>query len=195
LARYVTELGSPISQQETLDRFSGKRMGDVAEIVQRLVGASVPGFADELQRRTLAAFETDLREVAGAGRFLENFPGMRRCIASSSTPERIRFCLSLLKFEHHFGDNVFSADQVPRGKPHPDIFLYAAREMNIDPARTVVIEDSSGGVQAAVAAGMQVIGLVAATHLAPDHAEKLRSAGAALIARDYHEVSTIIARL
>lgn len=194
LARYVSELGVPMSQQEAVDRFAGKRLSDVTALVERLVGSSIPGFADELQRRTLRAFESDLREVSGVGRFLENHRHLRRCIASSSAPRRIRFCLSLLKLEGCFGDHIFSADQVARGKPHPDIFLYAAEKMQAAPDKTVVIEDSPGGVQAAVAAQVQVIGLVAATHLAPGHAEKLRAAGASLIARDYDEVAEIIAR-
>lgn len=195
LARFVSELGVPMSQQESIDRFAGKRISDVTALVERLVGKSIAGFADELQRRTLRAFESDIREVSGVGRFLENHQHLRRCIASSSAPRRIRFCLSLLKLEDYFGDHIFSADQVARGKPYPDIFLYAAEKMQAAPDKTVVIEDSPGGVHAAAAAQMQVIGLVAATHLAPNHAEKLRSAGAHWIARDYDEVEKIIARL
>jgi HAD superfamily hydrolase (TIGR01509 family) len=195
LARYATELGTPMSQQNALDRFAGKRIGDVTASVEQLVGGPLPGFTDELQRRTLKAFETGLREVWGVGAFLHEHRNLPRCIASSSAPERIKFCLSLLKLGSYFGDNIFSADHVARGKPHPDIFLLAADRMNADRSTAVVIEDSPGGVQAALAAGMRVIGLLAATHLRHDHREKLRAAGAELLAADYNEVSKILATL
>ena len=195
LARYATELGTPMSQQNALDRFAGKRIRDVTASVEQLVGRPLPGFADELQRRTLEAFETCLREVRDVGAFLHEHQDLPRCIASSSAPERIKFCLSLLKLGSYFGDNIFSADQVARGKPYPDIFLLAADRMNADTTKAVVIEDSPGGVQAAVAAGMRVIGLLAATHLRHDHGEKLRAAGTELLASDYNEVSRILATL
>jgi HAD superfamily hydrolase (TIGR01509 family) len=131
----------------------------------------------------------------GAGRFLDRHRDFKRCIASSSAPRRIRFCLSVLKLGSYFGDDIFSAEQVARGKPHPDIFLYAAERMAVRRADVVVIEDSPGGVQAAVAAEMRVIGLVAATHLTPAHGDRLRAAGARLIATDYDEVSAMIASL
>ena len=195
LARYATELGTPMSQQKALDRFAGKRIGDVTASVEQLVGRPLPGFADELQRRTLKAFETGLREVRGVGAFLREHPDLPRCLASSSAPKRIEFCLSLLKLGSYFSDNIFSADQVARGKPYPDIFLLAADRMDADRTTTVVIEDSPGGVQAALAAGMRVIGLLAATHVRHDHREKLRAAGTELLAADYKEVSKILATL
>jgi HAD superfamily hydrolase (TIGR01509 family) len=195
LARYATELGAPMSEQNALERFAGKRIGDVTASVEQLVGGPLPGFADELLRRTLKAFETGLREVRGVGAFLHEHRDLPRCIASSSAPKRIEFCLSLLKLGSYFGDNIFSADQVARGKPYPDIFLLAANRMNADRTTAVVIEDSPGGVQAALAAGMRVIGLLAATHLGHDHREKLRAAGAEMLAADYNEVSKILAML
>ena len=194
LARYATELGTPMSQQNALDRFAGKRIGDVTASAEQLVGRPLPGFADELQRRTLKAFETSLREVRGVEAFLQH-QHLPRCLASSSTPKRIEFCLSLLKLGSYFGDNIFSADQVARGKPYPDIFLLAADRMDADRTTAVVIEDSPGGVQAALAAGMRVIGLLTATHLRHDHREKLRAAGTELVAADYNEVSKILATL
>jgi HAD superfamily hydrolase (TIGR01509 family) len=195
LARYVTELGVAMPQRQAMEQFTGKRLSDVTAMVEQLVGSRLPDFADELQHRTLRVFETDLREVAGVGRFLESHQNLHRCIASSSTPARIRFSLSVLKLDRYFGNNIFSADQVARGKPHPDIFLYAASEMKVANDKVVVIEDSPGGVQAAVAADMRVIGLLAATHLPADHAGKLRTAGATLIAGNYDEVSRLISGL
>jgi HAD superfamily hydrolase (TIGR01509 family) len=69
-----------------------------------------------------------------------------------------------------FGDNIVSATMVARGKPHPDIFLLAAERMEVAPQECLVFEDSVAGVQGAVAAGMTVIGICAASHVRSGHA-------------------------
>ena len=114
--------------------------------------------------------------MEGAQDFLENFAHLPKCIASSSSPDRLDLCLGVLGFRAAFGRHVYSASQVPRGKPHPDIFLYAARQMDVSPARSIVVEDSASGVQAGVAAGMTVIGLLAASYIQEGHAKRLYSA-------------------
>ena len=195
LARFVTELGRPMSLDESLDRFMGKRIGEVASAVEQLVGHSLPGFADDLQSRTLAAFRTELHEVPGLTPFLAKHRTINRCIASSSAPERIHFCINVLDLSEYFGPWIFSAEEVKRGKPFPDIFLYAAEKMRVDPKDVVVIEDSPGGVQAAVAAGMRVIGLLAASHIRPGHEAKLRAAGATFIVHSYCDISALLPQL
>ena len=86
---------------------------------------------------------------------------------------------------------MFSASQVERGKPHPDIFLFAARQMGLDARDALVIEDSTGGVQAAVAAGSTVIGLLAASHIRDGHDARLKAAGAHYVAQTFAEAETI----
>ena len=74
---------------------------------------------------------------------------------------------------------------VENGKPAPDLFLYAARQMGVSPERAVVVEDSLPGVQAGVAAGMRVIGFTGGSHISdPEHGEKLRAAGAVNVIDD-----------
>ena len=96
---------------------------------------------------------------------------------------------------HSFGAHVYSASQVKRGKPHPDIFLHAARQVGVAPAEAIVLEDSEGGVRAAVAAGMTAIGFLGASHIGPGHAERLRAAGAHYIAESYAAAERITRRL
>ena len=96
-----------------------------------------------------------------------------RCVASSSSPERIARSLFLTGLNAHFGTHVYSAHHVRRGKPFPDLFLHAAARLGVTPTHCVVIEDSPAGVHAAVAAGMRVLGY---TDLTP--ADALRDAGA-----------------
>jgi beta-phosphoglucomutase-like phosphatase (HAD superfamily) len=103
-------------------------------------------------------------------------------VASSSAPDRIRTSLAVTGLARFFGDHVFSAVNVARGKPAPDLFLHAAAAMHADPSRCVVIEDSPPGVAAGRAAGMRVIGFTGASHSGPALVDTLRDAGAHRIA-------------
>lgn len=101
-------------------------------------------------------------------------------------------CLNVLRLEEEFGAYVYSGDMVERGKPHPDIFLLAADSMGIAASGCIVIEDSVGGVQAGVAAGMIVIGLCAASHVKAGHAERLQRAGASYVAEGWDTAAAIV---
>ncbi len=191
LAEYITELGTPMSVDECLHAFMGKRMDDVASAVREVIGRPVPDLADALTSRTLARFRTDLREVPGVRGYVAAFPDMRRAIASSSSPERLAGCIDILGLADVFPDNVYSASMVARGKPHPDLFLHAAAQVGVAPAEAIVIEDSASGIRGAVAAGMTAIGFLGGSHVRDGHGERLRAAGAVAIARDYMELEGI----
>ena len=113
-----------------------------------------------------AAFERELEPVAGAVGVLEKLAadGVPYCVASSGSHERIRVGHRTTGLDRWFEDErIFSSQDVGRGKPAPDLFLYAAERMGVAPERCVVVEDSPLGVQAAVAAGMDVYGFTAMT--------------------------------
>jgi HAD superfamily hydrolase (TIGR01509 family) len=188
LAEAITELGVPTTPDESMRVYIGKRFHEVIAAVEAAIGRAVPAdFPQTFQQRTLQRFREELRMVSGARSFIEAFADVPRCIASSSSPDRLALCLELLGLETLFGSNVFSASQVARGKPHPDIFLFAAERMGVAPRDALVIEDSAGGVQAAVAAGMTVIGLLAASHIGDGHGDLLRAAGAHYVATTFAE--------
>jgi beta-phosphoglucomutase-like phosphatase (HAD superfamily) len=84
--------------------------------------------------------------------------GVSLCVASSATLERTRVKLAPLGMLDYFGDHVFTGYGVPKGKPAPDLFLFAAATMGFAPRDCVVIEDAAAGVQAAMTAGMRVLG-------------------------------------
>nr|WP_172448581.1 HAD-IA family hydrolase [Caulobacter mirabilis] len=189
----ATELGAPTTEDEGLELFMGRRAGDVQALVEARSGRACPGFIPELQRRTLAAFSNELQEVTGATRFVRALAGRRKCIASSSAQVRLRAALDRLGLAKDFAGAVFSADEVERGKPYPDLFLYAANRMSVAPERCVVIEDSVSGVRAAVEARMAVIGLLAGSHVDEGHAARLEAAGATAIARRFEDVADWIA--
>jgi HAD superfamily hydrolase (TIGR01509 family) len=191
LAEFITELGVPTAPDDALRLYMGKRSPDLIAAIEVVTGRSLSRAEfSEVQNRTLAAFRQDLKLVEGARDYIEAF-AIPRCIASSSSPERLSFCLEILELKHIFGANVFSASQVERGKPHPDIFLYAASRMRIDPAASLVLEDSASGVQAGVAAGMTVIGFLAGSHMREGHAARLREAGAQYVATSFLEAEKI----
>lgn len=121
--------------------------------------------------------------------FLEALPPVPKAVASSSPTRWLRSSLERFGLAHHFGDRLFSAaEHVSRGKPHPDIYLHAARELGVAAAEVLVLEDTAPGVAAGRAAGMTVVGLCAGLHCGPGYGDRLRSAGAAPVVASYTEV-------
>jgi HAD superfamily hydrolase (TIGR01549 family) len=195
LAETVTELGRSTTLDQALERYSGRRWNEAITEIEAAIGRPLPSnFSSELKRATLDRFRTDLKEVSGAAQFIRRFAHIPRCIASSSSIDRLQLCLSALALEGEFGNHVFSADMVARGKPHPDIFLFAASKLGVDPGECLVIEDSAGGIKAAVAAGMTAVGLCAASHIRAGHDIKLRDAGAVHLAHSWSDVEEFALR-
>src|SRR5215469_180451 len=196
LAEIVTELGIPTTLDDAYRDYMGKRFHEVIAAIEQALGRSLPeGFADDCQRRTLSKFRTDLRPVKGVREFIATFQALPRCIASSSSPDRLAFCLEVLDMQTLFQGRVFSASTVARGKPHPDIFLHAAAEIGVQPERCIVIEDSASGVIAARAAGATVVGLLAAGHIRDGHGAVLADAGAHCVAHTYGEIEEVVRKL
>ena len=192
LAEAITELGVPTTLNDAYRLYMGKRLADVITSIEVKLGRALPrDFPAEFQARTLARFQKELRPVDGVYDYIDAFAHIPRCIASSSSPERLSVCLKILRLEKAFGLHVYSASNVPRGKPHPDLFLHAVEKTGTKASQAIVIEDSTSGVQAGVAAGMKVVGLLAASHIQDGHEERLRKAGAHFIARSYIDVESI----
>jgi beta-phosphoglucomutase-like phosphatase (HAD superfamily) len=193
LAETITSLGRPTTLDEALDRYMGKRWPEVITQIESDLGRALPNsFSEDLKMATLERFSADLREVQGASSFIRHFHDIPRCIASSSSLDRLHTCLKILGLANEFGTHVYSADMVERGKPHPDIFVLAAQKLNIPPSDCIVIEDSSSGVRAGVAAGMIVIGLCAGSHLRSGHARRLIDAGATHTASTWGDALAIV---
>ena len=164
-------------------------LADVQGLVEARSGKSYPSFGPELQARTLAAFAAKLQEVLGAAAFIRGQVRRKKCIASSSSHTRLQASLAKLGLGADFDGAIFSADDVARGKPFPDLFLHAAASMGVVPEQCVVIEDSVSGVQAAVAAHMAVVGFLAGSHIRDGHAAGLEAAGADAVVASFIEVA------
>ena len=196
LAGIVTELGVPMKVEDCYRSFMGKRLSEVIEAIERVIGRKLPAdFAEDYQRRTFESFRIHLKPVDGAREFLNAWRRVPQCIASSSPPERLALCLDVLNMASLFDGRVFSASQVARGKPHPDIFLHAAEQLGVSADDCIVIEDSVGGVIAARAAGATAIGFTAAGHIQPGHDARLRQAGADHVVASFAKLDRIIGPL
>lgn len=175
LAAYLTELGHPTSYEESLRDYMGGAMHRVHDLILERSGRRLPDDFDEIfHERVFAAFKRELEPMAGAVEVLEKLTaeGVPFCLASSGSHERIRVGHRKTGLDKWFDDErIFSSQDVGRGKPAPDLFLYAAERMGVAPDKCVVVEDSPLGVQAALAAGMDVCGFTAMTPV-----ERLRDA-------------------
>ncbi|MFD4511661.1 HAD family hydrolase [Streptomyces sp. NPDC058457] len=167
LAAYLTELGHQTSYDEAIRDYMGSAMHRIHDLVQERTGQRLPDdFDDVFHARVFAAFEEELKPVSGVAKVLERLAadGVPYCVASSGSHERIRVGHRTTGLDRWFDESrIFSSQDVGRGKPAPDLFLYAAARMGVAPGRCAVVEDSPLGVQAAVAAGMDVYGFTAMT--------------------------------
>ncbi|MHC5902479.1 HAD family hydrolase [Streptomyces sp. S6] len=167
LAEYLTEVGHPTSYEESIRDYMGSAMHRIHELVFERTGERLPEEFDEVfHSRVFAAFERELKPVAGIVEVLERLAaeGVPYCVGSSGSHERIRVGHRVAGLAGFFGEGrVFSAQDVGKGKPAPDLFLYAAERMGVVPGRCVVVEDSPLGVRAGVAAGMDVVGFTGMT--------------------------------
>jgi HAD superfamily hydrolase (TIGR01509 family) len=193
LAEIVTEFGVPMTVEDSYHHFMGKRLVEVIDAIEHVIGRKLPAdFTDAYQRRTFECFRRDLKPVEGARQFLKTWRHVPQCIASSSSPERLALSLEVLDLATRFERRVFSASQVARGKPNPDIFLHAAEQLGVAASDCIVIEDSVSGVIAGCAAGATVIGLTAASHVQPDLDARLKQAGAHHVVPSFMELDRVI---
>jgi HAD superfamily hydrolase (TIGR01509 family) len=181
LAELMTNLGHPMTGAECTRIFGGLNVAGVLAKAAQILGRPVPpDHGEEAGQRLLARFRQELQPVNGVAATIASLP-YRRCVCSSSAPERLRLSLDVTGLAPLFGEHVFSAAQVQHGKPAPDLFLFAARSLGEAPSDAIVIEDAPLGIAAARAAGMRSIGFVGASHASRDLQERLTAAGADVI--------------
>lgn len=191
LAECLTEIGLETSFEEALDRYCGHRWADCVHKIELGLGHDLPSdFEADYFARAASLMDSHLTAVCGIDAFLDRAKHLPLAIASSSEAEWISHKLERVSLGHYFGDRLFSAAQLPRGKPHPDVYLYAAEGLGVAPENCLAIEDSPIGATAAVAAGMHVVGLCAASHIRnrEAHAETLRAVGVHRVAFGFDEI-------
>ncbi|HVO55616.1 MAG TPA: HAD family hydrolase [Solirubrobacterales bacterium] len=171
--RIFSGLGLRIGFEDCVHEYLGIGMERTLEILGERLGHTVPeAWVTELEAAVAEAFEQELEAVPGIDAALDRID-LPTCVASSGSQEKMRLTLGLTGLYERFSGRIFSADEVRRGKPAPDLFLHAAAAMGVAPANCVVVEDSPFGIEAARAAGMRSLGFAA---LAPP--ERLAAADA-----------------
>ncbi len=172
----------------TIAKCVGMKQADIIRRIAELTGHQLSDAAEtSLWPETRRVFSQSLQPTPGIVSLLNQL-GTPRCVASSSSLERIHFSLETTGLTAYFGDAIFSSSMVNRGKPAPDLFLHAASQMKADPKTCVVIEDSPFGVEGAVAAGMTAIGYVGGSHTHDSHAQALLDKGAAEVFAGWHDI-------
>jgi HAD superfamily hydrolase (TIGR01509 family) len=192
-ALVLTRHGYPITEEQVLKRFLGVSEREARQIVEAEIGRQLPDIEAQIHEETLRFYQSDLKAITHIGDAVAAIK-LPKCVASSGTPEKIRHGLSCAGLYDQLAPHIFSASQVKRGKPAPDLFLFAAEQMKTAPKRCIVIEDSVPGVTGALAAGMTVLGFHGGSHCTPAHAAMLRTAGAHETFDDMRQLPALITR-
>jgi len=194
-AETLTRHGYPITADEVLNRFLGVSDREARLMIENEISRKLPNdFESQVKQATLQFYADDLRAISYVGEAIAAI-GLPKCVASSGTPEKIRHGLTCAGLYDQLAPHIFSASEVKRGKPAPDLFLFAAEQMQAAPAQCLVIEDSIPGVTGAVAAGMTVLGFHGGSHCPPGHGDTLRAAGAIMTFEDMRQLPDLIAQI
>jgi HAD superfamily hydrolase (TIGR01509 family) len=194
-AETLTRHGYPITPEQVLERFLGVSDREARQTIETEIGRKLPDdFEAQMKQAALRRYADDLPTIPHVGAAIAAI-GLPKCVASSGTPDKIRHGLTCAGLYDLLAPSIFSASQVERGKPAPDLFLFAAAQMRTAPARCIVIEDSIPGITGALAAGMTVLGFHGGSHCRPDYDETLRAAGAALTFDDMRQLPDLIAQI
>jgi HAD superfamily hydrolase (TIGR01509 family) len=195
LAELLRDFGHRISTEEAIRHFVGYSGQDFLNAIESRVGGPLPAeFHERRREQSIRALREGVRAVVGAVDFVRSLPaGLPRAVASSSSTRWLNGHLQHLGLSDAFGDHVYSGrEHVERGKPAPDVYLYAASRLGVAIERTAIIEDSEVGVTGALASGATVIGLAAGSHCLDGHADMLRSLGVEHVAESFDEVRRLL---
>ncbi|CAM3073933.1 6-phosphogluconate phosphatase [Sphingomonas antarctica] len=192
----LTRLGHPTTVDQALDAFTGLGGQDFLDAVAAHTGIGIPdGFVAARQAEDARVVAEGVAEVAGAAAYVHSLPAdLPIAIASSSTTHWLRAHLDHLGLRERFEPHIYSGrEHVARGKPAPDIYLYAAAQLGIPIADCVIVEDSVVGVIGALASGARVLGFAAGRHCRHGHADRLRERGVSDVAHSFADVAALIA--
>lgn len=189
----LNEVGFPVTEEDILAYVGITGPAMYADLQEKHQKTIPDDFRERWTSRMKTTFETELRAIDGVHEVVENL-GMPFCVASNSRPDYLATAFRIVNLTDQFGKNVFSAEMVEKGKPAPDLFLYAADQMGVAPANCLVIEDSVNGINAAVAAEMPVLGFTGGGHCKPGDEEKLMALGADKVFSTMTEISRHLSR-
>jgi HAD superfamily hydrolase (TIGR01509 family) len=191
-AECLNEAGIMLSIDEAMAFGVGKSATILAAAAEKEFGRSLPvNFMENMRARVMAAFTQELKAVEGIIELLAALK-LKRCVASNSHIDWVRHALMTTGLSPHLEPHIYNSAMVERGKPAPDLFVFAAAQHVVRPDQCLVIEDSLGGVVAALAAGMPVIGFVGSSHIRAGHADAMRAEGCIEVFARMDEVATFL---
>lgn len=194
-AEMLSEAGYPISTEEFVLRFCGQGKKHIYQTIQNESGTDFLPLLENANKHTRQrqAFKDKLELIEGIVDVLDNVT-VPMAIASGSGMDRLEYTLQLTDLYDRFAGRIYNSDMVEKGKPHPDVFLFAANEIKVAPEHCLVIEDSHNGVRAGKAAGMTVFGFTGGTHILDKkrHEQELRDLGADLVFHAMHELPDLM---
>ncbi|MBT5214780.1 MAG: HAD family phosphatase [Pelagibacteraceae bacterium] len=192
-AKYMLNFGIEINEKE-FAHFAGKKTFEVIEILSEKYSIkNQQKFFDDIMEIASNIYKKELTLVQGAHNFVSN-ANQKLFIGSNSIKNRILDGLYRVKLNQYFkADQVYSFDLVENPKPHPDIYLKAIEDNNLQKDETIIIEDSSVGVRAGVSSGVKVIGITAGGHWHEQRDDKeLLEAGAIAVTNNYNKIEKFI---
>lgn len=189
----LAEIGLSYDYETYLSRFVGLSSKDYLSAVrsdfrEKFATPFPDDFLEQLNARAVPRIEAELQPIAGVEKVLNAF-GKPAAVASSAALEALHKKLTLTGRASLFDPHIYSAQLVTKGKPEPDLFLYAAEQLGVAPENCAVIEDSINGVRAARAAGMLAIGFVGGGHADAGLGERLKAHGAHWVASSHEEIA------
>jgi len=191
-AEELTRLGVPVTTEQAMRLFLGLTQADMERVIELEFGLRVPADHEaQVTRLLMQAYRDRLQPIDGVHEMIGKL-NRPICVASNSPPAKLGLGLSLTNLFEPFYPHIFCSALVSRGKPAPDLFLYAASAFGTEPQSAVVVEDSVAGVTAAKAAGMTAIGFVGGLHHGPPSAEILLAAGADVVVETMAEVERLL---
>ena len=182
-----------ITIEDYLSTYTGKTISSIFDSLlspEQLQNMNVKEFTHQCD----VDIYNQLRPVKGMQEVVRTLP-LPKAVVSNSSLWQVKKAVKHIEMEDIFSGNFFSSEMVPNPKPWPDIYLYAAKTLEVSPEKCLVVEDSKSGVKSAVEAGMTVIGFTAASHILDGHAENLLELGASHVASSPEELKALINKL
>lgn len=192
MLRMLEAHGLPMGEREYCQRFPGLTIRDILAILSNEHGISVSEETiQETRAEHIRLFDRELRAVPGMYTLFRKIK-MPKSMVSNGSVRHVERSLRRVRLHHALDGHIFSAEQVSRPKPFPDVYQHALSVLQLQPDEVLVIEDSPVGVQSAKQAGLQVIGFLGATHVQDDHRETLTRLGADLIAENALQLTALL---
>jgi HAD superfamily hydrolase (TIGR01509 family) len=170
----------------------GQQTSRFLEGIEASFGITLPAhFQETVEYNVELALSSNLTAVGGVREALQRVT-LPAAVVSNSRMTRVHASVRRAGLQQIFGERIFSAEQVARPKPYPDVYLFAAQQLGVEPARCLVVEDSVAGLNAARAAGMKTIAFVGASHIPDGYADALRKMGITRIMEHMDELPALV---